>query len=419
MPGPACRPYLQFMWFTHPAPKAAPSDHDVVIVGSRAAGAATAMLLARAGHDVVMVDRAQLPSDTTSTHSLVRGGVVQLSRWGLLGDVLDSGAPPVRSVLFQQYGAAATEPLRLPVKDKAGVDMMLAPRRYVLDAILADAATRAGATLLTETTVRDVLRDPDGRVIGVLAHGADGTIQQLHARLVIGADGVRSRMADLFGAQLRESYEPSGTCLYTYVGGVDWDGFEFHLGHEAFAGVFPTHHGEAAVWLIRPSDQLAWVLTAGASRPDAWLQALRTCAPELAERVLAGTINAPLRGSIGLPNHVRQAVGPGWALVGDAGYHRDPITGHGLTDAFRDAELLAEAADAMLRFLADERTAMTAYERQRDAAIRDTFLLTRALAAFPPPERFAELQVELSRALDLEARQLAARPALTHAVPVC
>lgn len=376
------------------------------------------MLLARAGYDVVAVDRAQLPSDTTSTHSLVRGGVVQLSRWGLLDDVLDSGAPPVRSVLFQQYGGA-TEPLRLPVKDKAGVDMMLAPRRYVLDGILADAATRAGAALLTGTTVRDVLRDRAGRVTGVLAHGADGTSQQLNARLVIGADGIRSRMAELFEARVRESYEPSGTCLYTYVGGVDWDGFEFHLGHQAFAGVFPTHHGEAAVWLIRPNAQLASVLTAGAGRPEAWLQALRTCAPELAERVLDGTITAPLRGSIGLPNRVRRAAGPGWALVGDAGYHRDPITGHGLTDAFRDAELLADAADAVLRGAADERAAMTAYERQRDEAIRDTFRITRALAAFPPPERFAELQTELSRALDLEARQLAARPALTDTVSVC
>jgi 2-polyprenyl-6-methoxyphenol hydroxylase-like FAD-dependent oxidoreductase len=419
MSGPACRPYLRFMFLTPSAPAAVPSDHDVVVVGGRAAGAATAMLLARAGHDVVVVDRAQLPSDTTSTHSLVRGGVVQLSRWGLLDDVLDSGAPPVRSVLFQQYGGAATEPLRLPVKDKAGVDMMLAPRRYVLDAILADAATRAGATLLTGTTVTDVLRDADGRVTGVLAHGADGTSRQLSARLVIGADGVRSRMAELFGAQVRESYDLSGTCLYTYVGGVAWDGFEFHLGDRAFAGVFPTHHGEAAVWLIRPSAQLTSVLTAGAGRLEAWLRALQTCAPDLAERVLAGSVNAPLRGSIGLPNHVRQAAGPGWALVGDAGYHRDPITGHGLTDAFRDAELLADAADAVLRAAADEQTAMTAYERQRDAAIRDTFRITRALAVFPPPEQFAELQVELSRALDLEARQLAARPALTHAVSVC
>ncbi len=402
-------------------PPASPSvagDHDVVVVGARAAGAATAMLLARAGHDVVVVDRAQLPSDTTSTHSLVRGGVVQLSRWGLLDEVLDSGAPPIRSVLFQQYGEGATQPLRLTVKDKSGVDMMLAPRRYILDAILADAAVRAGATLLTGTTVSDVIRGDDRRVGGVLARGPDGASRRLTARIVIGADGVRSRMADRFGARVREAHQPSGTCLYTYVGGVPWDGFEFHLGQRAFAGVFPTHHGEAAVWLIRPTPLLEPVLTAGADRPEAFLHALRTCAPELAERVDNGTVTGPVRGSVGLPNHLRQAAGPGWALVGDAGYHRDPITGHGLTDAFRDAELLAGAADAVLWGAADEAAAMRAYERQRDDAIRDTFRITRELAKFPPPGRFAELQAELSRALDDEARQLAARPART-AVPAC
>jgi 2-polyprenyl-6-methoxyphenol hydroxylase-like FAD-dependent oxidoreductase len=106
-------------------------------------------------------------------------------------------------------------------------------------------------------------------------------------------------------------------------------------------------------------------------------------------------------------------------LVGDAGYHRDPITGHGLTDAFRDAELLAEAADELLRAGTDERIVMTDYERQRDNAIRDTFRLTRALATFPPIQRFADLQGELSRALDVEARQLAARPALINALSVC
>ena len=401
-------------------PTAVRSHHDVVVVGSRAAGAATAMLLARAGHDVAVVDRAQLPSDTTSTHSLVRGGVVQLSRWGLLDDVLDSGAPPVRSVLFQQYGDGATEPVRLPVKDKAGVDMMLAPRRYILDAILADAAIRAGATLLTGTTVSDVVRDVDGRVTGVLAHGADGSTRQLTARLVVGADGVRSRMARAVrsaGASSRTN--PAVPASTRTSAGWPGTASSSTSADQAFAGVFPTHHGEAAVWLIRPSAQLASVLAAGAGRLGAWLQALRTCAPELAERVLGGTVSAPLRGSVGLPNHVRRAAGPGWALVGDAGYHRDPITGHGLTDAFRDAELLAEAADAVLRDRrrrAGRDDGLRAAARRRDP--RHVPDHPRA-GRLPPPERFAELQVELSRALDVEAEQLAARPVLTDAVPVC
>jgi 2-polyprenyl-6-methoxyphenol hydroxylase-like FAD-dependent oxidoreductase len=339
------------------------------------------MLLARAGHDVVLIDRARLPSDTTSTHSLVRGGVVQLARWGLLDDVLATGAPPIRSVSFHQHGADAPGPVRLRVKEKAGVDHMLAPRRHLLDRVLAEAATCAGAVLLDVTTVRDVFRDRAGRVIGVTTTGDDGTRRRLTARLVVGADGVRSRTARLVGAATTEKHAPTGACLYTYVGDVPWDGFEFHLGDGAFAGVFPTHFDEACVWLIRPAILAQPILGAGARRLHAWAQALHDTVPGLARRVASGTVTAPLRGAVGLPNHVRQAAGPGWALVGDAGYHRDPITGHGMTDAFRDAELLADAADRALGDPAQEAAALAAYGRERDAALTETF------PAHPRPRR--------------------------------
>src|SRR5690348_3715760 len=116
-----------------------PTHHDVIVVGARAAGAATAMLLARHGHDVLVVDRAELPSDTLSTHSIARSGVVQLDRWGLLDRVLASGAPAIRDVAFH-VGEACT---RRRIKAYAGVDLLVAPRRHVLDAILADAAVAA------------------------------------------------------------------------------------------------------------------------------------------------------------------------------------------------------------------------------------------------------------------------------------
>jgi flavin-dependent dehydrogenase len=391
----------------HPVEGARRSQHDVVVVGARVAGAATAMLLARAGYDVAMVDRSQPSSDTNSTHSLARGGVVQLARWGLLDDVLATGAPEIRSVSFHQGG----ERVRRTLKYRAGVDFLLAPRRYVLDDLLASTAVDAGATLVTGTTVTGVRRGADGRVAGVIARDADGTPRQLTARLVVGADGVRSSMATYLGAATTQRHEPGSACLYTYVGDVPWDGFEFHIGERAFAGVFPTHRGEACIWLIRPAADLAPVFGAGADRRTAWLAALDDAAPDLARRVRDGSITAPLRGAVGLPNHVRRAAGPGWALVGDAGYHRDPITGHGITDAFRDAELLAEAADAMLHEPDEEQVPMAGYERRRDDAIAETFALTRALGAFPPPEEFLDLQVRLSRALDAEAQALAAREA--------
>jgi len=372
---------------------------DVVVVGARCAGAATAMLLARAGYNVALVDRADLPSDTLSTHSLPRGGVVQLARWGLLDEVLDSGAPPIRAAWFHTYGPDAAPSARHVVKDRAGVDHMLAPRRYVLDRILANAAERAGATLMTRTTVTGLVHE-GGRVRGIRVGE-----RILRARLVIGADGLRSRVAQWTGAATRASYAPSGALFYTYVDGVPWDGFEFHIAPGAFAGVFPTHDGAACVWLTRPVDLSADLISAGADRLAAWSQALRETVPGLAATVESGRIVAPLRGTVGLPTYVRQVAGPGWALVGDAAYHRDPITGHGITDAFRDAELLAEAAS---RFLdgGSESDAMAGYRCRRDESIVELLRITLALGEYPEVPRFSELQIELARALDAEALQL-------------
>lgn len=386
---------------------------DVVIVGARCAGAATAMLLARAGHDVVMIDRAALPSDTTSTHSLSRGAVVQLSRWGLLDAVLESGAPAIRTVDFHRYDADGHQVSRREVKDKAGVDLVLAPRRRELDRVLGEAAINAGARLLDGTTVRAVVQELHGRVTGVRAVTEDGALLDVHARLVIGADGLRSRVARHVRAPLVERHAPGGVCLYAYVGDVAWDGFEFHHSERRLAGVFPTHGGEAVVWLMLPVDEAGRLLHAGNRRGSVWLDFLRAGAPRLAERVEAGSIRSPLRGTVALPNHVRRAGGPGWALVGDAGYHRDPITGHGITDAFRDAELVATATHQALIEPSLERAALATYERQRDAALARTFALTRELAAFPSLERFVELETELAHTLDEEAAALAGLPDLT------
>jgi 2-polyprenyl-6-methoxyphenol hydroxylase-like FAD-dependent oxidoreductase len=381
--------------------------HDVVVVGARCAGAATALLLARMGHDVVLVDRARFPSDTLSTHGIARGGVVQLARWGLLDDVLASGAPAVRQVTFGRDLAATT----LPIKERAGVGFLLAPRRRVLDQLLVDAAVAAGARLTTGVTVTGVRRDDGGRVGGVVGRHADGRAVELAARYVVGADGLRSRVARAVGATAQDSFRADTATFYTYVTG-DWPAYEFHTAHNAFAGVFPTHDGQACVWLIRPVHAMRRLRTAGAGRGAALLCELDLAAPHLAHRVRDGRVTARVRGTVGLPNYVRVPVGPGWALAGDAGYHRDPITGHGITDAFRDAELLARALDRSLSAPAEEPDAMAAYHSRRDAALREVFDLTRSLARFPHPDRFVELQIQLSEALEREADDLASLPAV-------
>jgi flavin-dependent dehydrogenase len=162
------------------------SRHDVVIVGGRVAGSATAMLLARLGHDVVVVDQALFPSDTVSTHSIARSGVVQLRRWGLLDAVLDSGAPAIRQVTFHALGESVSRPVKL----KAGIDFVVAPRRYVLDAIVANAAERAGADVRSGVTVTGVRRDGRGRAVGVYGRDRVGAPIDIGARYVIGADGL-------------------------------------------------------------------------------------------------------------------------------------------------------------------------------------------------------------------------------------
>jgi flavin-dependent dehydrogenase len=382
------------------------SRHDVVVVGGRVAGSATAMLLARLGHDVVVVDQASFPSDTVSTHSIARSGVVQLRRWGLLDEVLASGAPAIREVTFNAAGKSITR----TIKEKAGVDFLVAPRRYVLDTILATAAERAGADVRPGVTVTGVERDGRGRVVGVSGHDRAGARIELGARHVIGADGLGSRVAGLVGAAVNEARPAGGAAQYAYYAGSRWAGIEFFVAERSFAGVFPTHDGQACIWVCNPSADAKAVRRRSGSRVEAFGELLERSAPQLAERLREARRTSPVQGMLRQPNQVRQAFGPGWALVGDAGYYRDAVTAYGISDAFRDAELLADALDRALGGDTKESTALAAYQHQRDRAFREIFEITCRLAAYPPVPTFIELQKQLSSAIDKEAAALAARP---------
>jgi flavin-dependent dehydrogenase len=375
------------------------ATHDVVIVGARAAGSALARLLAQRGHDVGLVDRADLPSDTVSTHQIARTGVVALRRWGLLKEVLASGAPALREVTFHNPDGSTTRPVRA----SSGVDYLVAPRRYALDAILAEAAVRAGATLRTGVSIAGVHLDDSRRATGVYGRDRAGRPVEISARLVIGADGLQSRVARAVGAELTEQRPFGGSARYAYYADLPWSGIEFYTAPRVLAGIFPTNDGEACVWICAPAT---------ADRPEFEAQ-LAQSVPELARRLAAGRRTSPVSGMIRSPNHLRRAAGPGWALVGDAGFHRDPISAHGISDAFRDAELLAAALDAVLGERADEADALAGYEAKRDAALREIFDLTCSLGAYPPVPAFVEQMRLLGRAIDVEAAALAAHPVLT------
>ena len=379
--------------------------HDVVVVGARAGGAATALLLGRLGHDVVLVDRAVFPADTLSTHQLARPGVVQLHRWGLLSAVLASGAPAIRQVSFTAAGESTT----LAVKDKAGVDLLLAPRRYILDTLVVEAAIRAGVDVRTGVTVTGVRLDDTGRAVGVCGHDRAGGQVEVEARFVVGADGLGSCVARLVGAAVIENRGDLGSMQYAYFTGLPWQGIELFIADRALAGVFPTHDGQACIWVGTPAADARAARRASASRTEAFVGQLERAAPSLSARLRTGRRTSPVTGMLRAPNLVRRAFGPGWALVGDAGYHRDPVTGHGLSDAYRDAELLALELDRVLRGETDECEALSAYQRRRDRALREVFELTCALAGYPPVPEFVDLQRRLSRALDVEAAQLGHR----------
>ena len=386
------------------------SRHDVVIVGGRVAGSATAMLLARLGHDVMVLDQASFPSDTVSTHSIARSGVVQLRRWGLLDQVLDSGAPAIRQVSFNAAGESITR----TIKTKAGVDFLVAPRRYALDTILASAAEHAGAEVRPGVTVTGVQQDGRGRVVGVQGRDRSGARVDLGARFVIGADGLGSRVARSVGAPINEARLRGGAAQYAYYEGIGWDGIEFFVAERSFAGVFPTHDGQACIWVCNPSADAKAVRRRTGSRVEAFGELLERSAPELAERLRHACRTSPVQGMLHQPNQLRQAFGPGWSLVGDAGYYRDAVTAYGISDAFRDAELLAVALDQTLAGRAEEATALEAYQHQRDQALREIFEVTCQLAAYPPVPRFIELQKQLSAAIDRQAATLAARPVLSE-----
>jgi 2-polyprenyl-6-methoxyphenol hydroxylase-like FAD-dependent oxidoreductase len=333
----------------------AQSPFDVVIVGARAAGAATAMLLARAGVRVALLDRSWRGADTLSTHALMRPGVLQLHRWDLLDPVISAGTPPVRKTTFTY----ADRVIPIPIKPGHGVDALYAPRRTVLDPILVDAAAAAGADVRFGLTVTGLSRDRTGRPDGVVARTRGRSSMRIPARLVVGADGIRSTIARLVDAPVLRSGTAAAAFTYGYWNDLPTDGYEWIFRPEATAGVIPTNDGLACVFVSAGPPGI------GRGGVPVIREIVGRSAPELADRLAAATRPDRTWTFPGRPGHMRQAWGPGWALVGDAGYYRDPIGAHGLTDALRDAELLARAIIAT-HDGGTENEALAEYQSTRD-----------------------------------------------------
>jgi 2-polyprenyl-6-methoxyphenol hydroxylase-like FAD-dependent oxidoreductase len=356
------------------------SRFDVVVVGARAAGAATAMLLARSGRRVLVVDRSRYGADTLSTHALMRGGVLQLHRWGLLDRIVDVGTPAIRTTAFRY----ADDEIVVTIKPAHGVDALYAPRRTVLDSVLVDAAIEAGAEVRYGVTVTGVHRDDRGRVRGIEARDESGWPVTVDADLVVGADGLRSTVAREVGAPVEHFGSGAAALVYGYWSDLDADGYEWIFRPEACAGLIPTNGGQTCIFVASTPARI------GRGGRPVFDEVLEQASPDTASRVRAATAPAGVRTFAGHPGYLRRSWGPGWALVGDAGYWKDPLSAHGLTDALRDAELLVRAVVSSDVGDQPGNAALAAYQSARDRVSLPLFTTINTIAAM----RWSEAEIK-------------------------
>ncbi|HET9274619.1 MAG TPA: NAD(P)/FAD-dependent oxidoreductase [Gemmatimonadales bacterium] len=362
--------------------------YDAIIVGARCAGAATAMLLARRGHKVLLVDRATFPSDLPHGHFIHRRGPARLKRWGLLGRVAATGAPPITSVTTD-YGDFALSDRDVMVD---GAPLGYGPRRRALDRILLDAAVESGADLRTGFAVQDYIGDGE-RIIGIRGREAAGrALVTEHATVTIGADGRNSRLARTVGAPVYEELPPLTCWYFSYWSGIPDPGLQLHLRERRLVLAFPADAGLVAIFAAWPASMLPQVR---ADIPRHFMGAV-DAVPGLGEQVRAGRQEDRYYGASDLANFLRRPYGPGWALVGDAGCHKDPFLALGMCDAFRDAELLTNALDEAFTGLTPLETALAGYHRKRDRATVPDYqlnaLLARTMAA---PEPLLRVRAEV------------------------
>lgn len=339
---------------------------DVVVVGGRCAGAATAMLMARHGAKVLLVERAREGSDTLSTHALMRGAIMQLNNWGVLPSIIAQGTPPVKRTSFIYGDNPAID---IELSESHGTRALYAPRRTVLDKQLVLAAREAGVTTLFGTSVTELVRGPGGAVGAVQLRNGSGE-HRIDCELVVGADGRNSFIARQARASTIKRSTNATSIAFGYFTGIADRGYRWHWGDTCGGGIIPTNDGESCVFLSVNSEGPHDLRKAASE--TGFKETLQRILPQLGEEIAGSTLSGRMRGFRGQQGHLRQACGNGWALVGDAGYFKDPITAHGITDALRDAQILA---DAWARGRLDE------YPATRDALSRDIFRLTDAIAA--------------------------------------
>jgi flavin-dependent dehydrogenase len=383
--------------------------YDAIVIGARCAGAPTALLLARKGYKVLLLDRGTFPSDMPfSNHYVHQTGSARLKRWGLLDALAATNCPPIRTNHFD-YGAFLLT--GSPVPAEGGVKEAYAPRRIRLDSVLVEGAVKAGAELREGFSAQELLWD-NGRVAGIRGHQKNGSTVEERARITIGADGMFSMVAKGVEAPEYKSGPALEGSWYAYFSGVPMVGWHLWLRPDRVIFAYNTNDNLSLIGVAFAAKDLAMARSNIETHHSSVIQ---QHAPELWERMQAGRRESRYVGGA-IPSHVRKPYGPGWALVGDAGYQKDPCTASGITDAFGSAEWLAEAIDAGFSGRQGLEEALAQYEKVRNDTELPYFDLTTQLAALAPPP--APVQ-QLLEALQDDAEQRSRFfGTLAHTVPV-
>jgi flavin-dependent dehydrogenase len=383
--------------------------YDAIVVGARCAGAPTALLLARKGYKVLLLDRGVFPTDMPfSNHYVHQTGSARLKRWGLLDALAATNCPPIRTNHFD-YGAFSLT--GSPVPAEGGVTEAYAPRRLKLDPVLVEGAVKAGAELREGFSVQELLWD-NGRVAGIRGHQKNGGMVEERARITIGADGMFSMVAKAVQAPEYKSGPALEGSWYAYFSGVPMTGWHLWLRPHRVIFAYNTNDNLSLIGVAFAAKDLAMARSNIETHHSG---TIRQHAPELWERMRAGRRESRYVGGA-IPSHVRKPFGPGWALVGDAGYQKDPCTASGITDAFGSAEWLAEAVDAGFSGRRPLEEALARYEQIRNETELPYFDLTTQLAALEPPP--PEIQRLLQALCDNPGQRSRFFGVLAHTVPV-
>ena len=344
---------------------------DVVVVGARCAGSSTARLLAQSGLRVLVLDKASFPSDTVSTHGIGDMGLQLLHRWGLLDKILATNVPQ-RDSVSMKLGEMETE-RQVPPGSFAPV----CPRRIVLDDILVQAARAAGAEVRERATCRELIAE-DGTVVGIRYSDREDRTHDVKARLVIGADGVSSFVARAVKAR-RYDVRPSHVSFrYAYYSGIPIKRVEMAWSHPYFAYVFPTNDDLACMAGATLDSDFAAFAAGG---DQALIDLFAAASSRLADALRGGTRESKFFSFRGRPGRFVSPHGPGWALVGDAAYFKDPVTGQGISDAFAGSQLLADAVIEGFEHPTALQETLARYQSRRDELFGDAYAATQRLAS--------------------------------------